>query len=104
MSDCKAPWQPGENCFIEYLSDESKVLVDRDVLTVADRDASALLSAMLKSEQSEVGEPGSLNVRARYAEHAAGLTWTIDRNRDLWSLLVHGAQCTQRSADPIRRS
>ena len=50
-----------------------EVLVDQDVVAVADRDAGRLLPAMLLGEETEVGEPRDVVARRPDAEESAFL-------------------------------
>ena len=47
---------------VEDLGDQAHVLVDEDLLAVADRDAGRLLAAVLQGVEAEVGELGDLGV------------------------------------------
>ena len=51
MTDRDLSLQPAENLFIEYLRHKSEVAIVLDTLAVRDRDACALLTAVLQGEQ-----------------------------------------------------
>ncbi len=59
---------------------------------------------MLESEQSEVGETGSLDVSTRDSEDATGLARTIEECWVFEEVVVHGAQCTCTTVGRIRWS
>jgi hypothetical protein len=104
VSHREASWQARKDRFVEYLGNETQILVHRDVLAVAYRDPSALLASMLKSEQPEVREASSFDVASGDAEYATSFTWAVREDRIVEGALVHGAQCTQRLARPVTRS
>ena len=58
---------------VEDLADQPEVLVDEDVVTVADRDAGGFLTAVLLREESEVREPCDVLAGSPYAEEPAFL-------------------------------
>jgi hypothetical protein len=60
VTDAQVTGQRRQRGFGEDLADQAHVLVDQDVVAVADRDAGGLLAAMLLGEEPEVGEPGDL--------------------------------------------
>ena len=63
--------QRGERGLGEDLRDEPEVLVDQDVLPVADRDAGGFLAAVLLREQTEVREAGDVLTRGPDPEQPA---------------------------------
>jgi hypothetical protein len=62
-----------ERRFVEDLGNQTHVLVDEDLPTVADGDTGGLLSAMLQGVQPEVGQLGDLFARRPDAEDSAGV-------------------------------
>jgi hypothetical protein len=60
VTDGDMPPQRRQGRLVECLADQSHVLVDQDLGTVADRDASRLLPSVLQSVEPEIGEFGDL--------------------------------------------
>src|SRR3954469_3324417 len=71
VADGQMPLQRVERVLVEDLRDQAHVLVDEDLLTVADRDAGRLLAPVLQGIQAEVGELGDFLARRPDAEDAA---------------------------------
>ena len=78
-----------EVALVEDLRDQAHVLVDQDLLAVADGDAGRLLAAVLQGVEAEVGELGDLGrvvagaVTGPDAEDPAGvLRAPLSRGRD----------------------
>ena len=62
------------------LRHETELLDHGHPLPIGDRDAGALLAAMLQRVEAEVGEAGSVGTGRPDAEHAAGFTGAIERS------------------------
>ena len=67
------PWQRVQGRLVEDLADQAHVLVDQDLLAVADGDAGGLLAAVLQGVEAEIGELGDLLAGGPDAEDAAGV-------------------------------
>ena len=63
MTDGVRAGEPREDLLVEDLRDEAHVFDDRDLALVGDRDAGALLAAMLQGVEPEEGEPGDVAAR-----------------------------------------
>src|SRR5947207_2028468 len=57
--------------FVEHLRDEAHIFVDPNALSVSHRDPRALLSPVLKSEQSKERDPRHILSPAIYAKDSA---------------------------------
>ncbi len=77
MADRDVALEGGEVRLVEDLRDEAHVLVDKDFLAVADRDAGRFLAAMLECVEREVGEVSHLFTRGPHAEYATGVLRTL---------------------------
>ncbi len=73
MADGQVAVQGVQVALVEDLRDQAHVLVDEDLVAVADRDAGRLLAAVLQGVQAEVGELGDLFTGGPDAEDAAGV-------------------------------
>ena len=62
-----------QRALVEDLRDQAHVLVDEDLVAVADRDAGGLLPAMLQRVEAEVGELRDLLAGGPDPEDAAGV-------------------------------
>jgi hypothetical protein len=71
MSDGQLTAKRLEPTLVDDLVDEPEVLVDHDVLAVADRDPGRLLTAVLLGEEPEVREPAYVVSRRPDAEQTA---------------------------------
>jgi hypothetical protein len=71
VADAEIAVQRGERRLREDLGDEPEVLVDEDVLAVADRDARRFLAAVLLCEEPEVREPRDVLARGPDPEQPA---------------------------------
>ena len=73
MPDRQVALEGGQRRFVEHLADQPELLVDEDVVAVADRDAGGFLAAVLLGEEPEVREPGDVLAGSPYAEEPAFL-------------------------------
>ena len=73
MADGQVALQGGQVALVEDLGDQAHVLVDHDLVAVADRDAGRLLAAVLQGVEAEVGELGDLLAGGPDPEDAAGV-------------------------------
>ncbi len=74
MPDRQVAVQRGERGLVEHLAHEAEVLVDQDVVAVADRDAGGFLASMLLGEESEVGQARDVVAGRPHAEESAFLS------------------------------
>ena len=75
MSHRDVAAERGQGRLVEYLRDQPHFLVHHDAVTVADRDARGLLSAVLQCVQAVVGEFGHVLVGSPHTEYAACVSW-----------------------------
>ena len=68
VADREVALEGVEGRLVEHLRDETHVLVDEDLPTVADRDAGRLLAAVLEGVETEVGQLGDVLARRPDAE------------------------------------
>jgi hypothetical protein len=94
VADGEVAGKARQDGFVEYLGDETEILVHGDVLRVADGDARTLLSAVLEGEQAEVRETGRIDVGTHDAEDATGLARPIQDGIVEW-LRPHGWECRE---------
>ena len=73
VTDREVPLERRERGLVEDLRDQAHVLVDEDLVAVADRDAGRLLAAVLQRVEAVVGELRDLLARRPHAEDATGV-------------------------------
>ena len=71
VPDREVAVQRRQRRLVEDLADQPEILVDEDVVTVADRDPGGLLAPMLLCEQPEVREPGDVLAGCPHPEEPA---------------------------------
>ena len=71
VADRKIPVQRGQGGLVEDLADEAEVLVDEDVVAVADRDPGGFLASVLLREEPEVRESRDVLARRPHTEESA---------------------------------
>jgi hypothetical protein len=71
VGDGERTAQARQAALVEDLGDEAKILVQHQLLAVADRDTGRFLAAVLEREDSECGNSGGIRAGHHRAEDAA---------------------------------
>jgi hypothetical protein len=84
VADGHIPRERVKRVLVEDLRDQAHVLVRQDGLAIGDRDASALLAAVLQCVQAKIRKPCYVFAWRIHAKNSTALLWVV-RNRNVTS-------------------